>query len=47
MFFQDLKKIPCTDQFPKKPYRFQEIVIIKQQNAKSVTDASVWGKVYF
>ena len=27
-----------------KTYRFQEIVITKQQNAKSVTDASIWVK---
>ena len=29
---------------PIKTYRFQEIVILKQQNAKSVTDASICGK---
>ena len=44
MFLQDpyWNKITCTDAFQWKTYCFQEIVILKQQNAKSVTDASIW-----
>ena len=44
MMFQDpyLNEIACTDPFRWKTYRFLEIVISKQQNAKSVTDASNW-----
>ena len=46
MFFQDpyLNKITCMDAFPYKTYCFQEIEILKQQNAKSVKDASIWVK---
>ena len=46
MFFQDryLNGIIYTDPFRKITYRFQEIVISKQQNSKSVTDASFWVK---
>ena len=46
MFFQDLylNEITYTDLLQKKTYRFQEIVILKQQNAKSVTDTSIWVK---
>ena len=44
MFFQDsyLNKITCTDPFQQKTYSFQEMVILKQQNAKSIMDASLW-----
>ena len=42
MFFQDpyLNEIACMD-----PFRFQEILILKQQNAKSVMYASIWVKI--
>ena len=48
MFFQDpyLNKITWMDPFWKKTYRFQEIVILKQQNVKSVMDTSNLNKVY-
>ena len=46
MLFKDpyLNKITCTNPFRQKTYHFQEIVILKQQNVKSVTDASIWKK---
>ena len=37
-----MNEIICRDPFRQKTYCLQEIVIIKQQNAKSVTDASIW-----
>ena len=40
MFFSKLIEITCTNPFRQKTYRFPEIVILKQQNAKSVTSAS-------
>ena len=49
MDFQDpyLNEITCMGQFPSiEKYRFQEIVISKQQTAKSITDASIWIQLF-
>ena len=49
MFFQDpyLNEITCKVPFRYKTYRFQEIVILKQQNVKSNMNTSVWVKFIF
>ena len=47
--FQDpyLNEITCTAPFRLKTYLFKEIVIQKQQNAQSVTDASILVNIIF
>ena len=47
MFLQDpyLNEITCTDPFGLKIYRVQEIVMLKQQNSKSVTNPTIWVKL--
>ena len=47
MFFKDChwKEIICTDPFLKKMFCFHEIVIYKQQNVNSYTDALISAMV--